>query len=98
MHDAQYSTGRIVDIRKEDQQSGIWLYLDVSVYADENHKSSIDIRDRTLEANGRSRITGPFIEALKAKNVGKKIHLVCSAKTGWKWAIVDWSELDLIIR
>ena len=123
-----YSTGRIVDIRKEDQQYGCivqgaaarncrngfgytggngtyraWdgsgvnhrLLLDVSVYADENHRSSIDIRDRALEANGRSRVTEGFVEALKTKNVGKKIHLVCCAKTGWQWAIIDWSELDL---
>ena len=74
-----------------------WLLLDVSVYADENHKSSIDIRDKALEANGRSRVTEGFVETLKAKNVGKKIHLVCSAKTGWQWAIINWDELDLTI-
>ena len=130
MSEPQYSMGRVVDVRKVDQQYGYivqgeaarncrngfgytggngtylawdgsgvnhWLYLDVSVYADENHKSSIDIRDRALEANGRSRVTEGFIEALKAKNVGKKIHLVSSAKTGWQWAIADWNELDLIV-
>lgn len=74
-----------------------WLFLDVSVYADENHKSSIDIRDRALEANGRSRVTEAFVEALKTNNVGKKIHLICSAETGWKWTIADWNELDLTI-
>ena len=73
------------------------LFLDVSVYADENHKTSIDIRDRALEANGRSRVTEAFIEALKEKNVGKKVHLVCKAGTGWRWTIADWNELDLNI-
>jgi len=74
-----------------------WLYLDVSVYADENHKSSIDIREKALEANGRSRVTEAFVEALKGKNVGKKIRLVRSAKNGWQWTIADWNELDFTI-
>lgn len=130
MGEKQYSMGRIVDIRKEDQQYGYivqgeeakkwhdgfgctggngtyrlwagsgvnhWLFLDVSVYANQNHKSSIDIRDKALAANGRSRVTAGFIDALKAKNVGKKIHLVCGEDTSWQWAIADWNELDLTI-
>lgn len=125
-----YSKGRIVDIRKVDQQYGCilqgkaarhchdgfgysggngtflawdgsgvnhYLFLDVSVYEDNKHKSSIDIRDRALKANGRSRVTEAFVDALKEKNVGKKIRLVSSAKTGWQWTVIDWNELDLTI-
>ena len=122
------SKGRIVDIRRDDQQYGaivqgeqarhcvdgrgytggngtflVWacsgvdhyLMLDVAVYAENNHKRSIDIRSRVLALNKRSRVTDKLIKILKIKNVGRKINLFRGENTNWQWKISNWSEIDL---
>lgn len=74
-----------------------WLWLDVSVYANQNHKASIDIREAALTANSRTHVTDKFIKSLKDKNVGRKINLVCSDETNWQWGLADLKELELTV-
>ena len=74
------------------------LLLDVSVYANENHISSFDIRDEVLAANGRSRISQNLLDSLKKQLIGQKITLFQPNDGYWRWKIADWNELDLCIN
>ncbi len=74
------------------------LLLDVSVYANDNHVSSFDIRDEVLQANGRSRITQKLLNSLREQLVGQKITLFQPNDGYWRWKIADWDELDLCVE
>ena len=74
-----------------------FLFVDVSVYANQNHKTSIDIRDMALNANGRLRVTSSFVDVLKSQNVGKKVQLYADESTGWRWCFANPEELNLIV-
>ena len=74
------------------------LLLDVAVYANGNHVSSINIRDEVLEANGRSRISQNLLNSLKEQLIGQKITLFQPNDGYWCWEIADWDELDLCVN
>lgn len=72
-----------------------YLFLDVSVYENQNHVTSINILEKVLKNNNRHNVNNKLVETLRQKNVGKKIQLFQSEKTGWEWRMADWDELDL---